>query len=168
MAPTTCALGTLAPGDSATVTIDVTMPATSGISTTAVATAPLVDLVPSNNSNVKFVDVILPSNFVVSTNADVGTGTLRQAILDANAHPGPDTISFNLPAGPGLTISLASELPRPGRRQWRRQHETAWDTLGPASAVHKRGAWWPGPPPQPTRRRLIQAPGEARPSAAAG
>ena len=111
MAPTTCSLGTLAVGGSATVTIDVTMPATSGISTTAVATAPLVDLVPSNNSSGTFVDVILPSTFIVTSNADAGPGTLRQAIIDANAHPGPDTIQFNLPAGAGLTISLGSQLP---------------------------------------------------------
>ena len=66
---------------------------------------------PANNSIVRFVDIILPSTFVVTSNADVGAGTLRQAIVDANAHPGPDTIQFNLPAGAGLTISLGSQLP---------------------------------------------------------
>ena len=47
---------------------------------------------------------------VTNTN-DSGPGSLRQAILDANASPGPDTISFNFPQ-PGInTISPASRLP---------------------------------------------------------
>lgn len=47
---------------------------------------------------------------VINTN-DSGPGSLRQAILDANATPGADTIAFNLP-GPGVhTISPLSPLP---------------------------------------------------------
>jgi parallel beta-helix repeat protein len=38
--------------------------------------------------------------FTVTTTADSGAGSYRQAILDANANPGPDTIAFNIP-GPG-------------------------------------------------------------------
>jgi titin len=38
----------------------------------------------------------LLSVFAVTSNADSGPGTLRQAILDANAHPGSDTITFDL------------------------------------------------------------------------
>lgn len=40
---------------------------------------------------------VLPAcaiTFAVTTNSDAGTGSLRQAILDANANPGDDTITF--------------------------------------------------------------------------
>lgn len=51
---------------------------------------------------------------VVTTTADAGEGSLRAAILAANAHPGPDTIVFDslseLFAKP-QTIRLESELP---------------------------------------------------------
>jgi hypothetical protein len=47
----------------------------------------------------------------VTTTADSGPGSLRQAILDANGTPGtPDTIQFELPAGP-QTINLLTPLP---------------------------------------------------------
>ena len=40
-----------------------------------------------------------------------GTGTLRQALVDANANPGPDAINFGI-AGPSPhTISILSQLP---------------------------------------------------------
>lgn len=49
--------------------------------------------------------------YTVTSNADSGPGTLRQAILDANAHSGADTIEFDI-AGSGVhTISPASALP---------------------------------------------------------
>ncbi|MSQ09546.1 MAG: hypothetical protein EXR52_00855 [Dehalococcoidia bacterium] len=44
---------------------------------------------------------------VVTTLADSGAGSLRQAILDANAAPGADTITF----GVSGTIVLTSSLP---------------------------------------------------------
>jgi hypothetical protein len=51
------------------------------------------------------------ATFTVTTTADSGAGSLRQAIFDANAAPGADTIAFNI-AGPGVhTIVLASPLP---------------------------------------------------------
>ncbi len=49
--------------------------------------------------------------FTVSTTDDTGTGSLRQAITDANNHPGLDTINFNIPGTGVHTISLASDLP---------------------------------------------------------
>ena len=50
-------------------------------------------------------------NYVVTSTADAGAGSLRQAILDANANGGADSISFNI-AGAGVqTITLASLLP---------------------------------------------------------
>src|SRR5262249_25848813 len=40
-------------------------------------------------------DRTLPSTFLVSNLADSGPGSLRQAVLDANAHPGANTIRFS-------------------------------------------------------------------------
>jgi hypothetical protein len=39
----------------------------------------------------------VPLTFTVTNTADSGGGSLRQAILDANANAGPDTINFNIP-----------------------------------------------------------------------
>ena len=49
--------------------------------------------------------------FAVTNTNDSGAGSLRQAILDANANNGLDTISFAIPAAGVQTISLASPLP---------------------------------------------------------
>ena len=58
--------------------------------------------------------VLLPqvaSTFVVTNTNDSGSGSLRQAMTDANSNLGTDTIGFNIP-GPGVhTIPLASPLP---------------------------------------------------------
>ena len=49
--------------------------------------------------------------FTVSNVNDTGPGSLRQAILDANARPGTDTINFNI-AGSGVqTIAPINALP---------------------------------------------------------
>ena len=45
---------------------------------------------------------------VINTNS-AGTGSLRQAILDANANPGADDIAFDIATG-GLTLSPGSAL----------------------------------------------------------
>jgi hypothetical protein len=50
------------------------------------------------------------ATFTVTTTGDGGPGSLRQAILDANASPGPDEIRFAVGAGP-QTIALATPLP---------------------------------------------------------
>lgn len=50
------------------------------------------------------------ATLVVTTTADSGVGSLRQAIADANSNPGADTISFNLSNCPCL-IALTSALP---------------------------------------------------------
>ncbi len=47
---------------------------------------------------------------VTNTN-DSGPGSLRQAILDSNSNPGPDTIDFNIPGSGVHTISPTSALP---------------------------------------------------------
>jgi len=51
---------------------------------------------------------------LVNSMANSGAGTLRQAILDANANAGADTVTFDpvvFPAGSPATINLTSALP---------------------------------------------------------
>jgi hypothetical protein len=50
------------------------------------------------------------NTYTVTSTADTGPGTLRQAILDANANAGPDTIAFNIAGGGVHTITLATPL----------------------------------------------------------
>ena len=54
---------------------------------------------------------IKAATFVVTSNANSGPGTLRQAILDANATPGLDTINFNIPGAGVQTIAPTNALP---------------------------------------------------------
>jgi parallel beta-helix repeat protein len=57
-------------------------------------------------------DRTLFNAYTVTNVNDSGTGSLRQAIKDANAHLGADIISFNIGGGGGLrTISPTSGLP---------------------------------------------------------
>jgi parallel beta-helix repeat protein len=49
--------------------------------------------------------------FTVTTVNDNGAGSLRQAILDANATPGTDTINFNIPGTGVQTIAPTNALP---------------------------------------------------------
>ena len=51
------------------------------------------------------------ATFTVTTIADSGAGSLRQAILDANANFGDDDIAFSIPGSGVHTIVLASALP---------------------------------------------------------
>ena len=74
--------------------------------------------------------------YTVTNTSNTGAGSLRQAITDANAHAGADTINFNI-AGTGVhTITPTSALPaitgpvdprRHHRRQLRRQRQPAGD-----------------------------------------
>jgi hypothetical protein len=52
-------------------------------------------------------DRTVPSTFMVHNLADSGLGSLRQAVLDANANPGADLIRFASAARDG-TITLTS------------------------------------------------------------
>lgn len=55
---------------------------------------------------------ILPAAvFTVSTSSDSGAGSLRQAILDANAAADLDTIQFAIPGGGPFSITALSQLP---------------------------------------------------------
>ena len=54
------------------------------------------------------------ATFTVTTTADGDAGSLRRAIVEANATPGADVIRFDIPAAPGSvsTITPASALPQ--------------------------------------------------------
>ena len=53
-----------------------------------------------------------PGTFAVTNTNDSGTGSLRQAILDANASSGTfDTIVFNIPGAGPFTIAPTTQLP---------------------------------------------------------
>jgi parallel beta-helix repeat protein len=54
---------------------------------------------------------ISAATFMVTTTADSGAGSLRQAILDANAASGADTIVFNIPGTGVQTIAPLAALP---------------------------------------------------------
>lgn len=53
------------------------------------------------------------ATITVTSSADSGRGTLRQAILDANDNPGADIVNFNIPTtnDDPVTIPITSELP---------------------------------------------------------
>jgi hypothetical protein len=55
--------------------------------------------------------VFAASTFTVTNTNDSGPGSLRQAILDANANTGQDTIAFNIPGSGVHTISPSSDFP---------------------------------------------------------
>ena len=52
-----------------------------------------------------------PPSFVVTNTDDSGEGSLRQAILDANANEGAETITFAIPGSGRHTITVATALP---------------------------------------------------------
>jgi hypothetical protein len=56
-------------------------------------------------------DRLLLSTFTVTTTADAGPGSLRQAILSANALPGLDRVVFNIPGAGVHTIAPVAVLP---------------------------------------------------------
>jgi hypothetical protein len=53
----------------------------------------------------------LPSTFLVTSTDDAGAGSLRQAILDANATPGTNEIDFAIGDGGAQTIRPSTALP---------------------------------------------------------
>ena len=56
-------------------------------------------------------DAAFSNTFTVTSTTDSGAGSLRQAINDANANPGADTIEFNIVASGVQTIAPATSLP---------------------------------------------------------
>jgi parallel beta-helix repeat protein len=57
------------------------------------------------------VDDTVPATLTVTTTADSGAGSLRQAIVDANANPDYSFINFDIAGGCPRIITLASALP---------------------------------------------------------
>jgi hypothetical protein len=53
---------------------------------------------------------VIATTFTVTVTTENGAGSLRQAILDANASPGPDLITFSI-ASAGKTIIPTNALP---------------------------------------------------------
>jgi hypothetical protein len=56
---------------------------------------------------------VLLSTYTVITTADDGPGSLRQAILDANASPGADAVHFAIPGEPAAVHTLRPLSPLP-------------------------------------------------------
>jgi uncharacterized repeat protein (TIGR01451 family) len=110
----TCAVTdlTATPPHNTTTVIIATMVdfSTAGqITNTVTVTAAELELNPGDNRATTDTTV-LPGFLVTNTN-DNGPGSLRRTLLNANAHPGADTITFDIPgAGPHI-IQLASPLP---------------------------------------------------------
>ena len=57
------------------------------------------------------VSTVMAATFTVSTTADSGPGSFRQAILDANATPGLDTIRFSIGGGGPQVIRFTGIIP---------------------------------------------------------
>lgn len=58
-----------------------------------------------------FASDLKAATYVVTNTGQTGAGSLRQAILDANANPGADTINFNIPGSGVQTIAPTNALP---------------------------------------------------------
>ena len=72
----------------------------------------LSDLVlVQSNGQINVVTTEAAMTFTVTNTNDSGAGSLRQAMLDANANSGANTINFNLPGAAPFTITLQSDLP---------------------------------------------------------
>src|SRR5205823_9832072 len=67
---------------------------------------------PNPTNNLAFANVLVHGivDYIVTNANDNGAGSLRQAILDANAHAGLDLIAFNIPGSGVHTINSTSEM----------------------------------------------------------
>ena len=74
---------------------------------TATAATRVITLTPQGAATFHLYGLALRQGFVVANANDSGAGSLRQALTDAAALPGPDTITFASGLGP---IVLASEI----------------------------------------------------------
>jgi uncharacterized repeat protein (TIGR01451 family) len=73
----------------------------------------LSDLVilQEGHSTPVFVTTAVAATYTVTNTNDSGAGSLRQAILDANANAGADSVVFNIPGSGVRTIKPTSALP---------------------------------------------------------
>jgi uncharacterized repeat protein (TIGR01451 family) len=109
----TCAIGTLPFTGTATQTINLTASGSGTAVLNASGSSTQSDPNGGNNTTASNVAIGGTSSLLVTTNADTGTGSLRQAILDANnasVCTAPCTIGFNLPVGQRL-ITPPTSLP---------------------------------------------------------
>ncbi|HEX6642903.1 MAG TPA: hypothetical protein VF215_17435, partial [Thermoanaerobaculia bacterium] len=107
-----CALSTIASGNSVHVVVDLTTTSTAGTHTvTGTGSAAEGDPLPLNNSIAASVQ-ITGGSITVTNNNDSGPGSLRQALLDAQSSvcTFPCTIAFNI-AAPPFKIMPATALP---------------------------------------------------------
>ena len=108
-----CDVGSLNAGASASFTFDVHAFA-AGARTHAVgATSATTELTPGDNFAQAVTTVANgASTFVVTSTADIGPGSLRQAISDSNLNTGStNTVLFNIPGPLPYNILLNSQLP---------------------------------------------------------
>jgi uncharacterized repeat protein (TIGR01451 family) len=111
--PITCSIGAMPASGTATQTINLTATGFGTAVLNASASSTQSDSNNSNNTTTSNVAIGGSSTLFVTTNADSGTGSLRQAILDANnasVCTAPCSIDFNLP-GAQRTITPPTSLP---------------------------------------------------------
>ena len=58
---------------------------------------------------------VAPATFIVANTNDTGAGSLRQAVLDSNAHATKDTIAFKIGSGARTILNLAPMVAHPAR-----------------------------------------------------
>ena len=105
-------IDSLDPGQSASVTIVGIASASGSLTNTATVTSKTPDEDPDTNSSTATTTVLAEPSFVVLNPNDDGPNSLRDIIRLANAFPGVDTITFDIPAELGTTIRPLSPLPR--------------------------------------------------------
>lgn len=71
----------------------------------------IVGSAPDRGAYESNVDDTAPTTLTVTNTNDIGAGSLRQAIIDANASGGTHFIDFNISGSCPQVISLASDLP---------------------------------------------------------
>ena len=107
----TTSIASLASGATQQIIIGTSSGSTPGnAAVTAAVTADEADLDPSDNSDSADIDLI-GSTLVVTNANDAGPGSLRQAILDANAASDADIIRFDIPGFTVPSLNPATPLP---------------------------------------------------------
>ena len=108
---TIAALSASPPNISTATTIAVTVDFTTVGTFTNVVTVSSNEMDPDPSNNTASEDTTSSSAFVVTNTNDDGPGSLRQAILNANANPGLDTITFDISGSNPYTVTLTTALP---------------------------------------------------------
>lgn len=106
----TVTLADLAPGTETLIFVFATPTATGDLTTAVTLSATQADPDPTNNADSVVSNVLAPT-LTVTNNNDSGAGSLRQAILDANANPDADRIAFAIPGATVPTLAPTTPLP---------------------------------------------------------